>query len=526
MEQCEAAVNGAQKAMVDAAIEAVAMDELCRLSHEPAMRQPLVDAGAIGCLATALQSHAMVPPVQKRGLEIAANLAQLDTPTKVKLVDAGIIALVANAMSSNLQDQALQAVGTLLLSLLAALKKKDVCIKIVQDGGIESLCRAMDTYTGNSSIQSQGCDVLFLVTSALDDKAVQDRVRSARGIPVIIQDIAAYEQSPGFLQIAIQILASLARKNTANQEEISELNGIEVILNAMRNQMTHEGVLLAGCQALRFLGFSRENRTRIGDADGVEMVVTAIKQLQTNPAALLVVLKSLNNVTFDNLQNKSAAGRCGAIQLTVEIMDLNRNSGELQEDGCRLLRNLAEGVELNQRIMVDVGGLSSVLFAMTTHPNYLGICEHSCAALLVLAKNDMLLSNVNVADVRRLVESRLEMHRENIEFQRYAKELLELLDDNAASIQRNRTRSRSMSRSRSKSRGSNAGSDGGFQSSAMRNRTRSRSQRSNSKGRGKETKSSPGGGFLSKVAVELRSPCLAPSFLRSCATLRFSSFIN
>mmetsp|Transcript_2601 Transcript_2601/g.4569 ORF Transcript_2601/g.4569 Transcript_2601/m.4569 type:complete len:504 (-) Transcript_2601:1343-2854(-) len=472
-------VEYALKNVSDADKEMEYIGGLRRISQNADVRADAVDAGGIECVTQVLQFHSMNATLQAVGIEFLSNVAQLGEPAIARMLQAKTFLTVISSMGRLSSDVNVQTWSCVLFKHSASLSPL-ACDVLVQNGGVDALCAAMNAFTGHSNIQSQCCECLLPLSASGVD--AQNRIRSASGIPTILQTMQAYASSPALQEAVIKILTNLSKKNETNQQVIGDEGGVELILSSMRENESHQGVLLAGCQAFRFLGFSRENRTRIGDADGIQVLVDSMRHLQNSPGAMDHVLKALNNSTFDNIPNKTAAGRCGGIQVTVELMDANRSLAEMQEDGCRLLRNLAEGVDLNRRIISDVGGINTILFAMTTHPNHMGISEHGSAALLILAKSDMLLSNVKADDVSRLLESRLELHRENLEFQRYAKELLEILDDDTRVRNRSRTGSRAgRASSRTASRLGASSRTEEFSSNALRNRSRSKTLRSKSR---------------------------------------------
>jgi len=402
---------------------------------------------AFQTLAAVLGAHPASPAVQARGIQVL-SVALQDAEVAGPAAASGIVPPVAAAMAAFPAEQEVQSFGVAVLHNLAVAGKVPAAEVATTEGALAALVKALETLPENTAIQTQGCKALSIMSE--ESEMIQATIRDVGAIQAVLHTMDMFENSAPLQQTGIEFLRNMSRKSDKAQLLIGELSGIEAICKAMSIFGSEEGLLTAGCAAFRFLAFNRDNRTKIGDAGGITAIVEALKTLQSVPQRVESVFKAMNNATYDNIGNKTAAGRCGGIQVVIEVMERYRNLPELQEDGCRLLRNLADGVELNRRIIADVGGINAVLFAMTTHPNHVGISEHGCATLLTLCKNDALLQYIRAADVTRLVESRMDLHRDNLEVQKYGTELLETLNNTKKKNGLLGSQSRSQARSRSR----------------------------------------------------------------------------
>jgi hypothetical protein len=97
----------------------------------------------------------------------------------------------------------------------------------------------------------------------------------------------------------------------------------------------------------------------------------------------------------------------------VQAVEQHRMSESIQEHGCRVLRNLADGFEFNRRLEIESGAINTAVFAMMGSPDNASIQEQALAMLLNLAMSETSLGKLQAADVERLAEKALNRHAKN-----------------------------------------------------------------------------------------------------------------
>ena len=97
--------------------------------------------------------------------------------------------------------------------------------------------------------------------------------------------------------------------------------------------------------------------------------------------------------THDSLVNKTLAGREGAVVATLALLSSPAFAGlaRVAEDGCRLLRNLADGVLANHALVLRRRAVALALDAVRRHGAAApGVAEHGLALFVNLANKPAL----------------------------------------------------------------------------------------------------------------------------------------
>jgi len=228
-----------------------------------------------------------------------------------------------------------------------------------------------------------------------------------------------------FVEQAIRSLCSLAQGDSALQQHIGDMGGVEAVVLSMRYFDAHVGILSESCVTLRYLMFTQGNRVRLAACRGVEAVKNALVRLQIEPLPLLNALLALSNSIFMSAANEAVAIECDTVETIAGVMRLYHSKAEFHELGCRVFRNLAFTLASHKRSSKPRSMLiDSVMSSLIAFPEARGVQLHGVAAL------------VNLSDSygKDLLENRLEEHLESLE-RRFAEDE-DIMKQSAALLER------------------------------------------------------------------------------------------
>mmetsp|Transcript_2248 Transcript_2248/g.6714 ORF Transcript_2248/g.6714 Transcript_2248/m.6714 type:complete len:573 (+) Transcript_2248:133-1851(+) len=325
----------------------------------------------------------------------------------------GIEAVVA-CMELYSTDVKVQQSSALLMRTLASEceeTKNDIALH-----GTGPLLTVMSKSSGEKDAVHQACNALINVTS----KSLKNRslIQVNNGLPVLTHILTVWRTNKDICADALALL-----RNTINGDEnapkfVSDIDGcINAVCEAMiENDDSHE-VQLRGAQVLRYAMFAEENRALLQAGRGVLAIAGAIRYATDHKTIgeefYIDVLLALGNACFNNQENKTRAGKVGALGFAVKLLFGHRDMLNVQEAGLRLLRCLTEDNEFNARLAASHKCLSLCTMDLVGHADSADICENGFALLLNLCYCREMLERMLEADVENIVITTLEEKHPN-----------------------------------------------------------------------------------------------------------------
>jgi len=185
----------------------------------------------------------------------------------------------------------------------------------------------------------------------------------------------------------------------ATCSQLSELHGLDGILETMALHATSAGVQFFGCILLALLCDRQEERLKA--AVTLRALELVLKALQAHGGAdvLSCALKAVGTFTSSPELAKRAAD-LGAISLVVDALKACRDRPVAQANGCQALSNLLIGdrslltgavrASCTSRCeqAVGAGSIEALVAALLRHPSHEGVLHGAAAALLRLTHDD------------------------------------------------------------------------------------------------------------------------------------------
>ena len=159
--------------------------------------------------------------------------------------------------------------------------------------------------------------------------------------------------------------------------------------------------------------------------DAILAILAGMQQhAMKHPAVATAACKALFQLSSIDDNNDSKIACAGGCKIILEAMRAHKTVADVQEQGCRALKNLAATDEAKKSISHE-GGIQVILDAMRHHTQQQHVTEHACQALINLVADNYDNKRV-LADqggIRLLLQT-MAAHRQRAEIQHYACRLL------------------------------------------------------------------------------------------------------
>ncbi|EGG15434.1 Aardvark [Cavenderia fasciculata] len=262
---------------------------------------------------------------------------------------------------------------------------------IARYDGIKLILNAMKNHPLNHGVQEDACGALGNLTcDSPNSFGVYSNnnyleVVELDGIKLILQAMRNHVHNPGVQYNTSFVLRNLAR-NDLSESRVAQEGGIHAIATAMRNHPNHIGIQTQGCGALRNLGCNDKNKVLSAKEGGINLILNSMRNFASHPDLQLNGCGALRNLAR-NEKNKDLITKLGGIQLVLQAMTNHYQDPDVQDEGCAALINLAYQDETNEETIAREGGIKLILQAMRNHPFHAGVQMQGRGALKNLSCN-------------------------------------------------------------------------------------------------------------------------------------------
>lgn len=406
IESVIAAVDAqAEEGTEDACVSALKV--LRNLTQSEESRAQICKSSGLEAVCKTMKHHSDSERTLSHAALVLSNLTFGNIQMKELVGMLGGLEAIAKGMKEHKDHQAMQARGSLALRNLCF--QCDYNQGLAGEAGVsEALINATDWYMDDREVVHQCC-VALANLSNLSEKN-REKIVQAGGASILIKLMKTYPNSSSANDDAIAVIRNIAVGNAEAQLEIGISGGVNCMCGAIEKFARHERIPDKACTAIRYLCFLPENRVRVRESRGIEAIIGALKANIDRVATVENALLAIGNATFESVENKSVVGRCGGITAIIEAVERHRLSEQIQEHGCRVLRNLSDGFEMNRKLEAQNGAINTGVFAMMGCPDNPSVQEQACAMLLNISLSRMFLEQLRKADVERLAEKALSSH--------------------------------------------------------------------------------------------------------------------
>lgn len=388
-------------------------------------RANIVKLKGIEAVIEAMKHSTGSPRILSHSALVLSNLTFGNADIKTAVGEMGGIASIAKAMKDHKDFQAMQARGSLALRNLSYNSEKNQ--KIAGEcGAVESLLRGVEQYQDDREVVHQSCVALTnLSNENLENRSLMVQ---ARGGTIAVHLMKKYADSATVHDDAISIIRNIAVGSPQAQEEIGASGGTACVCRALDVFGKEQKIIDKSCMALRYLCFLPMNRSLVQEAKGLENLTSIMGKFISNAKTVEHALLAIGNATFESAESKAIIGRCGGIVAIISAVEQHRMNVSIQEHGCRVLRNLADGFELNRRLEAESGAVTTGVFSLMGFPDNASVQEQACAMLLNIGQSTANVEKLRQADVARLAEKAISLHSKHRGILLQAGSLIDLLN--------------------------------------------------------------------------------------------------
>lgn len=377
------------------------------ITQNESNRTHLWKAGAVDAVIEMMKQSKESARTLSHAALVLSNLAFGNKDIKDAVGNLGGITAITKGMSQHTEHQAMQARGSIALRNLCYNSEINQRVGGI-DGAVEALVTAIQLQGDDREVVHQACVALTNLSNMSVDN--RKRIVTAGGSMTLVKLMQRYTESTTVHDDCISIIRNIAAESKQAQEEIGESGGIASIVNALTHFNRVEKMCEKACAALRYLCFLPKNRERVGESKGIEEIVNALRTHVGSAGMVENALLAIGNATFENAPNKVTVGTCRGISTIVQAIEQHRMRVSIQEHGCRVVRNLVDGVEENVKIAADGDTITAGVFAMMGYADNGAVQEQVCAMFLNMCEFPGVLEKLRKADAKRLAEKALDNH--------------------------------------------------------------------------------------------------------------------
>mmetsp|Transcript_26528 Transcript_26528/g.43422 ORF Transcript_26528/g.43422 Transcript_26528/m.43422 type:complete len:1330 (+) Transcript_26528:268-4257(+) len=217
----------------------------------------------------------------------------------------------------------------------------------------------MQNKADDASVQEKGCESLAkLIQSETQDG---QRIVDAEGIQVVLNAMKNHDSVLGVQMKGYEVLYELARNHTGLvtgeivkalasvalkgdfwDDHIDVTGAIKAIVNAMKAHQDDSDMQENGCRALRNIALSNIVYCYfVGEAGGAEAIIASLQSCERSADVCEQAIGALADLTWSNSGNRVSIRKAGGIVAVLSAMLFKRRHDKVQEEGCRALRSFA-----------------------------------------------------------------------------------------------------------------------------------------------------------------------------------------
>lgn len=397
---------------------------LLTVTQQEAGRKAIIDGRGAECVTHAINRFLDKTSVVTNSSLILGNLAYGQEENKKRIGKIGGIDAVVSAMYHHEMDIGLQTRCCLALRNLTFGSRANQWIA-GRAGAMENTIRSMNRFPENKEMRYQG--LVALVNMLSDESRNRERASGIDIVNVCLDVIKKEIKNHVVVEHGLAVLRNLSIGNEENQLCIGESGGVQLVMECLKMYRTRERIITKGCSALRYLFFLKRNREIMSGSPSLELLVRILRDGADVPEVAENAILALGNAAFDQYESKRAIARYGGICAVVDVMCNHLEAENLQEYGCRTLRNLADCDEINVRLLGESGAVDAAIYSIMGYKENEDIQEQAFAMLFNIAFSEQNLRIMKDLEVARIVEHALTFHAQNVRIQLQASALLQRL---------------------------------------------------------------------------------------------------
>jgi hypothetical protein len=251
-----------------------------KLTNSTTFKSMAAAAGTIETINYCIRQNMHVDELVKKCTNVLVKLAYGSQTNMNKIVDAGCVDTMQSVMQSHPSHFGVLEASLCLLSNL--MFENDENKKIICDGCAEEIVEIFRRSTGEAAVLKMALRCVGNLST--EDENILTIVRCS-ATQCIAEAMASLKDDLEFVQMAVEVIGNFASLESEEEDEsesgvyqlINEEGGCAAIIEAMRNNMQHAPLLVAGMDALGNLCNDQDSAVMIIDAQFVPVIIDVLQ---------------------------------------------------------------------------------------------------------------------------------------------------------------------------------------------------------------------------------------------------------
>ncbi|XP_078605839.1 armadillo repeat-containing protein 6-like [Branchiostoma floridae x Branchiostoma japonicum] len=262
------------------------------------------------------------------------------------LIDEAGMQFLIQTLTKFPEDASLQA-STFKAIYATCLKHETNRQAYIEHDLLPCLTKALETHGTHKDVVKSACAVMRVMTFDDDIRVpfgkahehAKMMVMENKALETLLASLAACTGDTGTTADVCLTLSRLAVRNEFCQA-IVDLGGLDLVLNAMRENVRHQALASRGISLLKAIAGNDDVKTKIVQAGGMELIITALNihigvaQVCEEGCAALCAL------ALRNTDNVKAIMAANGAETVVQAMKVHMDKASVQQQGCMAIRNL------------------------------------------------------------------------------------------------------------------------------------------------------------------------------------------
>ncbi|CAH1254616.1 ARMC6 [Branchiostoma lanceolatum] len=244
----------------------------------------------------------------------------------------------------------------------------------IEHGLLPCLKKALETHGSRADVVRSACTVMRVLTFDDDIRVpfgkahehAKMMVTEHKALETLLASLAACIGDTGTTADICLTLSRLAVRNEFCQA-IVDLGGLDLVLNAMRENVRHQALASRGISLLKAIAGNDDVKTKIVQAGGMELIITA---LNIHIGVALVCEEgcaALCALALRNTDNAKAIMAANGAETVVQAMKVHMDKSSVQKQGCMALRNLVSRSREFAEPILELGAEAVINEARARH---------------------------------------------------------------------------------------------------------------------------------------------------------------
>ncbi|XP_028641966.1 armadillo repeat-containing protein 6 isoform X2 [Grammomys surdaster] len=249
--------------------------------------------------------------------------------------------------------------------------------------------------TSDQDLLLQALSALAVLTDGQPD------LLDAQGLHLLVATLAQNAANTELTCCGIRCVRHVCLKHEQNRQGLVKAGVLPLLTAAITQHGQHADVVREACWALRVMTFDDDIRVPFGHAHehakmivqenkGLKVLIEAARAFSDNPGVLSELCSTLSRLAVRNEFCQEVIDLGGLGILVTLLADCNDH--QVCEHSCAALCVLALRKPENSRVIIEGGGALAALQAMRAHPQEAGVQKQACMLIRNLVSRSQVFS--------------------------------------------------------------------------------------------------------------------------------------